>query len=303
MNNGKTQTGFTLIELLVVMSIIAVLLSILLPSLGKARESAMLQKDASRVRAIHAGWLTWATSHDERYPTPGLVDRLADHQGNQIKGRGPEDKEANTTSNIHSLSLMNNLYSPDLIVSDNEPNDNVFVLEDYDYDQYNAGTDSVFGVDGDTYWDDSLHVDLSEGGAGCNVSYASIPLIGERKEKHWSSGGPSNFAILSNRGPLLDTSGAVPFRSLTYEIHGGGRSWIGNVCWQDNHITTEESMVPKGSLYPTGEMDNIFDCCLNGVCNPFAEDSWLVLVSELNDTGGTLFPYMLSPTLQWDDEQ
>ena len=302
MNRKRPKSGFTLIELLVVMSIIAVLLSILLPSLGKARESAMMQKDASRVRSIHAGWLTWATSHDERYPTPGLVDRLADHQGLQIKGRGPEDKEANTTDNVHSLSIMNNLYSADFIVSDNEPNDNVFILEDYDYDQYNAGDQSVFGVDADTYWDDSLSVDLAEGGEGCNVSYASMPLIGERKEKQWSSGGSSNFAILSNRGPLVDITGAQPFRSLTYEIHGNGLSWVGNVCWQDNHMTREETLVPKNSVYPTGEMDNLFDSCLNGVCNPWAGDSWLVLVSELNDTGGDMFPFMLSPTLEWDDE-
>ena len=203
---------------------------------------------------------------------------------------------------MHSLSVMNNLYNADLIVSDNEPNDNVSIIENYDYDQYNAGNQSVFGVDGDTYWDDTLKVDLRDDGEGCNVSYASMPLIGERKEKQWSAGGTSSFAILGNRGPLLDATGQPPFRSLTYEIHGRGLTWIGNVCWQDNHISLEESLVPVGCVYPTGEMDNIFDACLNGLCNPWAGDSWLVLVSELNDTGGDLFPFMLNPTLQWDDE-
>ena len=295
----QSKSGFTLIELLVVMSIIAVLLSILLPSLGKAREAAMFQKDASRVRSIHAGWITWSTSHDERYPTPGYVNRLADTTlDREIAGRGPEDRVANTSDNVHSLSIMNSLYNPEFIVSDNEPNDNVSIYEDYDYDVYDAGEDV------DIYWDDGLKVDLAENGDGCNVSYASMPLIGERKEKQWTSRGSANFAILSNRGPLItDLAGSPPPRSLTYEIHGNGRTWIGNVCWQDNHMTREETMFPKNSVYPTGEMDNLFDCCLNGLCNPWAGDSWLVLVSELSDTGGDMFPYMLSPTLQWDDEQ
>jgi len=289
MSTNKTHPGFTLIELLVVMSIIALLLSLLMPALGRARDAALLQKDASRIRSLHSGWVTWAAGHDSRYPTPGMVNRVG-----TIKGRGAEDKLINTTDNVHSLAVMENLYTTDRIVSDSEPNANVFVMGSYDYNTRNPSED--------TYWDDALQVDLQDGGDGCNVSYASIPLIGERKLKEWGNSGSAEYPIMSNRGPVF---GQLTDHSITYDIHGGGRTWVGNVCWQDNHITYEETMQPKMSVYRTNEgyvSDNLFGIdCVSGVCHFWGGDTWLVLVSELSHVGD-MYPYQLLPVLEWDDE-
>src|SRR2546423_1521644 len=56
--------GFTLIELLVVVSIIAILIAVLLPSLAKARGIAVRTKCAANMRGITQANLTYASIND-----------------------------------------------------------------------------------------------------------------------------------------------------------------------------------------------------------------------------------------------
>jgi len=65
--------AFTLIELLVVISIVSLLISILLPALSAARESARIIQCASNLRQIGTTTYTYAADYDG-YPAPAQYD-------------------------------------------------------------------------------------------------------------------------------------------------------------------------------------------------------------------------------------
>ncbi len=75
------KTAFTLIELLVVVAIIAVLVSILLPALGRARESARTIQCLSNMRQWGMALLQYANDYNGQFPRA-----YAGSAGNQYDG-------------------------------------------------------------------------------------------------------------------------------------------------------------------------------------------------------------------------
>jgi prepilin-type N-terminal cleavage/methylation domain-containing protein/prepilin-type processing-associated H-X9-DG protein len=102
----RRKSAFTLIELLVVVSIIALLISILLPSLKRAREQAKRTVCASNMRHLGLAVHMYATANNDRLVTVGqahggsIVEEkawiitLEKEYGNKLLARCPSDNSS-----------------------------------------------------------------------------------------------------------------------------------------------------------------------------------------------------------------
>jgi len=113
--------AFTLVELLVVIGIIALLIGILVPVLGNARQSAQRTTCAAQLRDIASLFQMYLNDHKQRvprvnplpslpdflgYPAPGLVEVLEPyHRGATGVFRCPSDRIINPSSDPRLASF------------------------------------------------------------------------------------------------------------------------------------------------------------------------------------------------------
>ncbi len=279
------RRGATIVEALALLMLVAVFGPLGIVACTGNNALALQQDDQVSMQQIHMGWLIFAVRnrpYSDLYPTPGLKRRLPVN-GQRMPGRGAEDVEANDHANVHSLAIMENLYPPERCISPAEQSSKVVPMIDYDFSRYD--------VHNAVYWDERFQADLD---SRSHVSYAAVPLAGDRKTHQWKDSRDHRVAAIGNRGPRNGDADAAA-DSITSRFHGPSSEWNGNICYHDNSCSYEWSFFPE-RLKRVGDVrDNLFANDTAGADSSRGSDVWLVVVKAQrgDETDTTL-------DLSWD---
>lgn len=213
------RLAFTLIELLVVIAVIALLMGILIPVLGRAREKARRVACMGNIRQFMVGIQVYASNNREYLP-----NGLSDYQD-------PEDEHTPILSRAMRNALVDiigderALYCPWLRKPFDVPGGWYYVLDGEDYG-YVLGYNYLGGHKG-TPWELLGPAEVEWASPQRSIDKPSTPLVTELNA--WSTSEMMTFAPHGATGAILETghSGNVSAEGAPSEQIGAVGGHVG----------------------------------------------------------------------------
>ena len=242
------KKGFTLIELLVVIGIIALLVSILMPALGKARELAKRIKCASQIRSCMLAQALYDNStgdvggsaiavvgdpgHANAYFGSGAING-ADYRTNETVPfwRNPDEFNPSWTNINNGTQLSSRAHgSLYLLVGQVDLSPKQFLCPS---DGNAEEIDLQYAIDQNNVVED--FADLRNFACGYNVSYSLNDPWNRKLSGSMVLG--SSSPVMADQSPRYDTDDLLP-RDLSTEFGDGGSDnpniVLGALDWTDN---------------------------------------------------------------------
>ncbi len=262
-----SKYGFTLIELLVVISIIALLIAILLPSLAKAKELANRAVCSANIRSIIQSMTIYAQSNNSQFPTVVTPNSTTYQNNPGTPTNGASTSAAAVVNSIYAtpyqrgsplacmwLMVLQGQITPKSFICPSDPIANQPSAEfDVNNDYY-----SNFGMINGT-------VSTTGQGESYSIAFPWNYINGASEVGGWwnTNNATSDLPLVSDMAPTKDTAALAntkrdPTQALTntygpYIYNSGNHNGAGqNVGFGDDHVTWETDP------YIGQNQDNIF---------------------------------------------
>jgi len=214
--NVSKRKAFTLIELLVVISIIALLLSILMPSLQRAKEMGMRAVCLSNLHQLPISWAVYASNNDDRiisaYTRNGSNDPTVALGENGWVRWSPEGSGPLTAEPIQEATRQKSAFGQ--IVEDQ-----LDCIKEGDLFNYTKSVDMY---------------KCPVGRGGNERTYAIMDSMNGWNPHDWMPGWPDNPLVYKKISKIKDSSRKMVFLDCGEQSYASWTQPVNGVNWMEN---------------------------------------------------------------------